>query len=321
MRYKRLNPVIKTDLLDMIDRYKAYGWSESAICRKWGVCAKTLHKVKECRLLRNPSGRQALTAITAAEKAAVKSYALAHSELNHREMAYRMIDENKAFMCPSSVYRILRENNLIATRDTRPDSEKWNPHQYPDCPDVIWQTDLMILRYQGRDYFLLSYIDVYSRYITFHELLTSMTGNTLKEATYKALDFTGCNPLNIQSDNGSGYTSREYASCFGDTSIKHRRIHPYCPNENAEIERYHRTLRELMDPYEAEDFDHLTRLVKDRVNYYNKIRYHSAIGFVTPFAKYTGKAEKILKSREIKLAKARKKRFQENKLHLIAKAA
>lgn len=321
MRYKRLSPDIKADLLDMIERYKAYGYSQAAICRQWGICAKTLHRVKGCRLLRKPSKRQALNAITVAEKAVVKAYALAHTELNHREMAYRMIDENKAFMSPSSVYRILKENKLIATRESNTDSERWNRHEQPDSPNVVWQTDLMILRYKGRDYFLLSYIDVYSRFIVYHELLTSMTGDTLKEATYRALGESGCKPLSIQSDNGSGYTSREYASCFGDSSMKHHRIHPYCPNENAEIERYHRTVRELLDPYEAENFDHLGWLVKDRINYYNKVRYHSAIGFVTPHDKYTGRAEKIIKSREIKLAKARKKRLQENRLHITTKAA
>ena len=50
-----------------------------------------------------------LNAITDEEKQQVILYALAHTGLNHREMAYRMLDEGIAFMSPSSVYRILRK--------------------------------------------------------------------------------------------------------------------------------------------------------------------------------------------------------------------
>ena len=96
------------------------------------------------------------------------------------------------------------------------------------------------------------------------------------------------------------------------SGIEHRTIHPHCPNENAEIERYHRTLRELIDPTEVKDYTALVELVKERVHYYNHERYHSAIGYVTPYAMYTGKAEAIQESRKRKLQKAKYRRIREN---------
>lgn len=92
----------------------------------------------------------------------------------------------------------------------------------------------------------------------------------------------------------------------------HRFIHPHCPNENSEIERYHRIVRELADTSSAEDFVQIEQILKERRSYFNEKRYHSAIGFVTPYAKYTGQADTILAERKKKLEKAKDKRFREN---------
>ena len=132
------------------------------------------------------------------------------------------------------------------------------------------------------------------------------------KATQELLVECTLRPLNIQSDNGSCYIGQEYRSYLSGLAISHRRIHPYCPNESAEVERYHRTLRELLDPQDADNFDQLIQLIKDRIDYYNLVRYHSGIGFVTPYAKYNGLAEQIQIEREQKLIKARELRMQEN---------
>ncbi|MFN7448290.1 MAG: hypothetical protein ACK56W_02765 [Pirellula sp.] len=47
------------------------------------------------------------------EKAAVKNYALSHADIRRRELAWRMIDEDVAYLSPSTVYRILLEENLM----------------------------------------------------------------------------------------------------------------------------------------------------------------------------------------------------------------
>ena len=47
------------------------------------------------------------------EKQAVLDYARRHAELRHRELAWRMVDEDVACLSPSTVYRILKEANLV----------------------------------------------------------------------------------------------------------------------------------------------------------------------------------------------------------------
>jgi hypothetical protein len=48
------------------------------------------------------------------EKQAVPAYARKHPELGYRELAWRMVDEDVAYVSPSTVYRILREAKLVS---------------------------------------------------------------------------------------------------------------------------------------------------------------------------------------------------------------
>jgi putative transposase len=259
-----------------------------------------------------------LNKITSKEREVVIAYALSHTEINHREMAYRMIDENVAFMSPSSVYRLLREINLISTRQKGvTDVKKWNPHDDVDTADQKWQTDLTFFTYEGRDYYLLSYLDVYSRYVVYHKLCLSMTGDTIRDITKEAFQVTGITPAIIQSDNGSCYISHEYHNFVTGLDIDHRFIHPHCPNENAEIERYHRTLKEAVDPEQAQNFIHLVTLINEQIYYYNHIRYHSKIGFIPPYEKYRGNPDKIFEERKRKLENAKIKRMKINYQQII----
>ena len=47
------------------------------------------------------------------EKKAVVDYARKHTDLRHREMAWKMVDEDVAYLSPSTVYRILKAMNLV----------------------------------------------------------------------------------------------------------------------------------------------------------------------------------------------------------------
>jgi hypothetical protein len=50
---------------------------------------------------------------TKEEKRAVRSYAVKHPGIRHRELAWRMVDEDVACLSPSTVYRILKVENLV----------------------------------------------------------------------------------------------------------------------------------------------------------------------------------------------------------------
>lgn len=298
--------------MDILERYSSYGWTKTAICQKWGMSIKTFYMRPKAHSA--PVGPQwnQLSRITLAEQLAVKNYALEHTELRHRELSYRMIDENIAYMSSSSVYRILKNFNIISQNSVKNKPGKWDPHECVDRPDKVWQTDLMVLKYKSKEFYLLSYLDVFSRFNVFHKLCTSMTGHSIETASMEAMEQTGITPEIIQSDNGGCYASAEYRRFIASIDATHHFIHPHCPNENAEIERHHRTLRELIDPDDADGVDELYEIINEQIRYYNYVRYHSRIGFIPPYEKYRGDPERIFEARKKKLEKAKEQRLKLN---------
>jgi putative transposase len=98
------------------------------------------------------------------ERQAVLKYAREHAAVRHRELAWKMIDDDAAYLSPSTVYRILREANLMCRQRGRQKRHR-EEEEKAKRPDEIWGTDLMYVKVNGVNYYYLAFIDEYSRYI------------------------------------------------------------------------------------------------------------------------------------------------------------
>ena len=123
------------------------------------------------------------------EKQAVVKYALEHPGVRHRELAWRMIDDDVAYLSMSTVYRILLSEELMCLRRGRKKRYR-DEAEKASRPDEIWATDLMYLKVGGIQYYLLNFIDEYSRYLVHWELLTSMDGHSISIGAQKALEIS-----------------------------------------------------------------------------------------------------------------------------------
>ena len=252
------------------------------------------------------------------EKKAVKDYALKHPEIRHRELSWRMIDEDVAFLSSSTVYRILRDAELMCRRPGR--KKRYREEiEKASRPDEIWATDLMYLTINDTQYYLVNFIDEYSRYLVHWELLTSMDGHSISVAAQRALENLPMNDLGqvktkpiIRSDNGSGYISQEFGGLLAHHQLTHHRIKPHCPEENGIMERCNRTLREAIEEHELDGRYDSESVIDSLVTHYNEVRLHSALGFQTPATWYRGNPDAVTKQRRLKLAQARHRRKQFN---------
>ena len=97
-----------------------------------------------------------------------------------------MVDEDVAFVSPSTVHRILKEANLVCPWRRRAKRKK-AADERATRPDQRWSTDLMHVQVGGRVYYFVAFLDEYSRYIVHHEMLLGMDGRTVSAAAQKAV--------------------------------------------------------------------------------------------------------------------------------------
>jgi putative transposase len=251
------------------------------------------------------------------EKQAVLAFARKHPELRHRELAWRMVDEDVAHLSPSTVYRILKGADLVCPWRRRAE-RKTASKEKASRPDQRWSTDLMHVQVGDRVYYLVAFLDDYSRSIVHHELLAGMDGLTVSLAAQKAIETLPRGPDGkptvtplIRSDNGSCYIAKEFRVVLRENGLGHHRIRPHCPEENGLIERANRTLREALDGEELTDLLTAERVLR-LVRRYNEERLHSALGYLPPWEFYRGEPSRRFEERRIKLSQARHRRRERN---------
>jgi transposase InsO family protein len=258
------------------------------------------------------------------ERRAVISYALKNPNIRHRELSWRMVDDNVACLSATSVYNILKESGLICRWQTN-EKRKKRKRKIPSYPDERWQSDISYIALDERKYYMITFVDEHSRYVTHHEVMTSMDGNSVSLAAERAISkLNGEKTPIIQTDNGSGYISHEFKMVLNQKGVGHHRIHPHCPEENGLVERVNKTIKEQVNEYEfipLSGIVYARAVIDEIVRYYNEERLHSAINFLRPIDYYRGNPDKLLEERRIKILQARHRRREINlkiKQHSLA---
>ena len=301
------------------------GWPAKRTLEQLGVSPASYYRWRKeerstKRLPAEPTQPVQAYEATDQEKRTVRAYALKHPGIRHRELAWRMVDEEVVCLSMSTVYRILKGENLVCpwrrrTKRTRQDEEK------AQRPDEMWATDLMYVMIGGRTYYLVTFLDEYSRLIVHHALVSSMDGITVSVEAQAAVErflrerggeLPSQGMPQVRSDNGSCYVSREFRGVLDEHHLGHQRIKPHCPEENGIIERSNRTLREALDGAELTDLFQARDVIGGIVRWYNERRLHSALGYLRPIDYDRGDPVALHEARRRKMAEARHRRREKN---------
>ena len=241
-----------------------------------------------------------------------KTAIIAFHDLNplegYRRLAYMMLDADIVAVSPSSVYRVLKAAGKLAPRGGKP-SKKGQGFEQPLRPHEHWHIDVTYLNICGTFFFLCSILDGYSRLVIHWEIRPTMLEAEVETVLQRAREqYPGEHPR-IISDNGPQFIARDFKEFIRICGMTHVRTSPYYPQSNGKIERWFKTLKggciRVKTPLSVED---ARRLVAEFVIYYNTVRLHSAIGYVTPADKLAGRAEAIWVARKEKLATASARR-------------
>jgi putative transposase len=245
--------------------------------------------------------------------------ALEHPDLTPRELAWHITDTHDYFVSESSVYRILKAHDLITSPQFIVMSAAESFQHPTSRVNELWQTDFTYFRVVNWGwYFLSTVLDDYSRYIISWRLTTTMAASDVTDTLEDALKATGLSEPRVRhkprllSDNGPCYISGALKSWLKDRDIEHTRGAPYHPMTQGKIERYHRSMKNVVKlehyyyPWELE------KAISEWVLHYNHERYHESLDNVTPADVYKGRRNEILDQRALVKARTLTKRKVHN---------
>jgi len=226
-----------------INRSTFYGWYQKYLEQGYEGLANSYKRP-----------RQFWNQIPDHERDRVVQAALEKPELTPRELAFYITDTKGYYISESSVYRILKVHDLIPspayTVITAADKYV-NP---TTRVNQLWQTDFTYLKVNEWGwYFLSTILDDFSRYIITWELCKTATAEDVKRSVEQAISVSGVKHVDIinrprlLSDNGPCYVSRPLKDYLDEQKIKHIHSRPYHPQTQGKIERYHRSLKNVIE--------------------------------------------------------------------------
>ena len=253
-----------------------------------------------------PNARRFWNKIPEDEKSDIVEAALERPEMSPRELAWHITDTKGAFISESSVYRILKSYDLI----TSPafivmEAADEFCHKTKGIHE-LWQTDFTYMKVVGWGWYYLSTIlDDFSRYIVAWKLTRSMSAGDVKDTLDLAIQKSGVDKVKVRhkprllSDNGPCYLAKDLKEYLAGKEMSHTRGRPYHPMTQGKIERYHRTMKNIIKlqnyylPWELE------KEINAFVEYYNHERVHESLDNMTPADVYHGRAREIKTMRNI----------------------
>jgi putative transposase len=319
----RFGAAAKREVLRIVEEARARtGWTVRRILKRLGLAKSVYYEWRwreDQDLLDDMvlGARASPHAVLEEEKQAILTYALKHPREGYRRLAWMMVDADVAYVSPSSVYRILRDADLLYR--WKRSERKGTPPPAPTAPNQRWHTDLMYLRVGDNWYFLVTVLDAYSRYVVHWDLLTSMTAAAVRVVIQDAVKKTGANP-EIVTDNGSQFTAKDFKELVKDFQLEHIRIRTYHPESNGKLGRFHRSTRDELGEVELGNLSRAREIIGRWVHYYNSRRLHASLNYLPPAEYWAGEPRKRMEERKRKLEEGRARREAINRQRLQAAA-
>ena len=242
------------------------------------------------------------------EHQAILDFHEKHPIEGYRRLAFMMLDQDIVAASPTTIYRILSRAHRLDRWNPKP-SRKGTGFIQPLEPHQHWHMDIAYLNICGTFYYLCSVLDGYSRFIVHHEIRESMKEADVEIVLQRAKEVYPEARPRIISDNGSQFTAKDFKQFIGLSGMTHVRTSPYYPQSNGKIEAWHKTLKvTTIRPKTLNSLEQARTEVVSFVDYYNRVRLHSANGYVAPADKLEGREKSIWRARDQKLEKARESR-------------
>lgn len=202
----------------------------------------------------------------------------------------RLQYEYNTTLHPTTIYRILKRNNIRYTNQYTQTKKRWKKKLFSHAIaglELQMDTKYPFGYKQGKVIYTI--IDDASRWVF---VWSYNTANALNTADFikKVLKRAPFTIQKIRTDQGREFLNKEVDNILQEYNIIHRKNTPYCPEENGKIERFHKTLNQKALRYgfsPNESIDSMQYKLNLFMHYYNYQKRHRGLGMdgLTPMQK------------------------------------
>ncbi|MCK5059803.1 MAG: DDE-type integrase/transposase/recombinase [Candidatus Pacebacteria bacterium] len=195
--------------------------------------------------------------------------------------------ENNISLDPTTIYRILKRNNVRYTDKYSHTQMKWKKKLYAhQVPGLELQMDTKYPFGYKQGKVIYTIIDDASRWVFAWSYETANAKNTL-DFLGKVFERAPFLIQKVRTDQGKEFIAHIVRDYIKNKHVEHRTNTPYCPEENGKIERFHRTLNEKGLRFgftPSESLDAMQYRLNLFLHYYNFRKKHRGLGMggVTP---------------------------------------
>ena len=223
-----------------------------------------------------------------------------------RQMYAVLLDEGRYLCSVSTMYRLLRRDDLVCQRRQRPPGNFVRPELLATAPNQVWSWDITKLKgpVKWSYHYLYVVMDVFSRYVVGWMVAERECQQLARQLVDEACMRHGIkrDQLTLHADRGPAMTSRSLAELLTDLGVTKSHSRPHVSNDNPFSESHFKTLK-----YHP-DFPERFGCVQDARQYcgsffswYNDDHHHSGLAWLTPEMVHFHRAQAVLLQRQATL--------------------
>src|ERR1035437_2202393 len=233
-------------------------------------------------------------------------------DLSPKQIVPQLADKGLYVASESSFYRVLRNESLMAHRETsRPATSRKPKEHVATGPCQVWSWDITYLKSPilGQFFYLYLIMDVWSRKIVASTVYLKESNDYSARLFLKTCLSLDVDPegLVLHSDNGGPMKGATMLATLQHLGVVPSFSRPQVSDDNPYSESLFRTMK-YRPGYPSQPFSSLAAAqtwVDGFVSWYNTEHLHSSIRFVTPDDRHFGREQAILANRRSLYEEAR----------------
>ena len=285
-------------------------------CALLGVSGRTLERWRagHAEDAREGPGRSPPNKLTDAERRLVLATVngAAFRDLSPNQIVPRLADDGRYLASESTIYRILRAEMQLQHRGRAKAAVRRPPRAHVATgPNQVWSWDITYLQTPVRGVFLYLYLmmDIFSRKVVGWAIHAEESADHAARLFEEICRDRGLDPRGIvlHADNGGPMKGATMIATLERLGVLASFSRPSVSNDNPFSEALFRTLK-YRPEYPERPFADLAAArtwVTAFVQWYNHDHRHSAICFVTPEERHSGREAAILRARHALYQRAR----------------